>query len=219
MLTTKAGDPIVIDTAPEFRLQMLRHGVRRLENVLYTHCHADHVHGFDDLRAFYFGEGKPVTCHVPSEHVAEFRQKFSYVFEETGYIGTKPQVRMELVSDLSFRIAGVDVEPVRMAHGNVITTGYRFGSFAYITDFKWLSEQVIERWQGQIELMVASGIRRGGHPTHSCIDETLALFDRLKVKKGVITHLSHEVDYDEESSKLPPDAALAYDGMVLELGR
>jgi phosphoribosyl 1,2-cyclic phosphate phosphodiesterase len=218
MLTTSDNELIVIDTAPEFRLQMLRHRVRKLEHVLYTHCHADHVHGFDDLRAFYFGEARPVTCHVPSEHVAEFRQKFAYVFEETGYIGTKPQVDMVEVGTLPFLVAGVTVEPIRMSHGSVVTTGYRFGDFAYITDFKRLPEEVIERWQGQITVMVASGIRHGGHPTHSCIDETLALFDRLKVKKGVITHLSHEVDYDEESSRLPPDVVLAYDGLVLELG-
>lgn len=209
----RGGESLVIDTGPDFRQQMLRAGLRRLTHVLYTHTHADHCHGFDDLRAFYFQQGLPVTCHVAAMHAADFRARFAYAFESSGYSGTKPQVILETFEAAPFMVDKLEVEPVYLPHGHVQTAAFRFGRFAYATDFKMFPDEVVDRWRGRIDVMVASGLHFGSHPTHSTIPETLALFSRLGVKRGYITHMTHNVLYAQDCAKLPPQAMLAHDGL------
>jgi len=207
------GDHIVIDTTPEFRIQMLKAGVRRLGHVLYTHTHADHSHGFDDLRAFYFHSKKPVRCYMPAEYIPEFKDRFSYAFTDTGYMGTTPQVDLVPVPEKNFEVLGLDIEPVRLPHGSVQTTGFRIGSFAYCTDFKGFPEETLQKWRGKVHTMVASGVHFKNHPTHNNVQETVKLFEDLEVKRGFITHLAHQVCYERDSEKLPERASFAYDGL------
>lgn len=219
MLTiTDKQEHFVIDTTPDFRAQMLRERVMDLRYVFYTHVHADHCHGFDDLRAFYFKSKSPVQCMSTSQHLQELKQRFSYAFMNTGYIGTAPQVDLvPFDSSLSCHVGGLDVEAVELPHGNVTTLAYRFGSFAYATDFKYFPDAAIEKWKGKIHTMVASGLRFRDHPTHSTVDETLQLFKELGVKYGYITHLSHEVDAQTDAKKLPKNVSFAYDGLSFEV--
>jgi len=210
------GRNIVIDTTPDFRAQMLRENVSSIEAVLYTHTHADHCHGFDDLRAFYFFSGKPIPCYLSREHLFDLKSRFSYAFEETGYLGLPPQVTLlEMESKVDIW-SDMEIEVVRLEHGNVMSAAFRMGSFAYATDFKCFSESVLEMWSGKISLMVASGLRFSEHKTHSSIPETIQIFERLGVQRGIITHMAHEVEYEQHSQQLAPHIELAYDGMQIE---
>ena len=204
---------IVVDTTPDFRAQMLRENVKSLDAVLFSHTHADHCHGFDDLRAFYFHSNKPVPCYISKEHLPDLKSRFSYAFESTGYEGYPPQVELIEMQD-SFRLwDDLDIEVVHLEHGHILTSGFRFGNFAYITDFKVLPKAVIERWRGKIKIMVASGLRYKDHKTHSLIPETLDIFAKLQVEQGIITHMSHDVEYERDSLKMPSNVILAYDGL------
>jgi phosphoribosyl 1,2-cyclic phosphate phosphodiesterase len=206
-----------VDTGPDFRQQVLRAGIRDISCVLYTHIHADHCHGFDDLRAFAFKAPKQTPAYFLSEHIAEFKSRFAYAFQESGYGGAVPQIDAIPIPEGPFQFKGLDIDPIRLPHGHVTTCGFRFGHFAYITDFKSFPEENKAEWRKHVRTMVASGIHYGTHPSHSCIQETIELFRELEVERGIITHLSHRVDFDEVSATLPSNVELAYDGMVIDL--
>ena len=212
------GTHIAIDTSPEFRLQMLRAGVGHLDHVFYTHTHADHCHGFDDLRAFYFRRKKPVHIHLPEACVDEFKERFRYAFEAGGYHGLKPQIELHpFARDASFDVNGTTIETMMLPHGHVESCAYRIGTFAFATDFKCFLPEQVERWKGGLNTMVASGIRFREHATHSSIPETCQLFQDLGVSLGVISHLSHDVLHSRDESGLPTGVKLAFDGMVIDV--
>lgn len=208
---------LLIDTSPEMRLQVLRAGIETIDGLLYTHMHSDHTAGFDDLRAFFFKSRKSLDCYLLPEYFDELKARFRYAFEDTGYYGLTPQVTLHAIPDEPFEFAGFDIETVRLVHGNVSSCGFRFGRFAYVTDFKHFPQSKIREWRGKIDVMVASGIHFGTHSTHSVIPETLQLFDDLGVKRGIISHLAHDVDYVEHAALLPNFAEYAFDGMTIDL--
>ncbi|MBC7532751.1 MAG: MBL fold metallo-hydrolase [Oligoflexus sp.] len=214
---SEAGRTVMIDTSPEMRLQVIRAGIEDIDGLLYSHMHADHTAGFDDLRAFFFKTRRPLDCYLLPEYFEELKTRFRYAFVDLGYHGVTPQVNLHAIPDESFHFAGFDIEPVRLQHGNVPSCGFRFGRFAYVTDFKNFPLKKIEEWRGKIDVMVASGIHFGTHTTHSVIPETLQLFDDLAVKRGIISHLAHDVDYVEHAALLPNFAEYAFDGMTIDL--
>ena len=208
---------LVIDTTPDFRSQILKANVHRLENVLYTHTHADHCHGFDDLRAFYFIHKTHMNCYLKKRFHEEIRTRFSYAFQDTGYLGTAPKVLLHEVPESIFKVNDLEIEAIELPHGGILTTAYRIGSFAYATDFKIFSDEHIAKWKGKVKTMVASGLRFREHLTHSTIPETLALFEKLEIEKGYLTHLSHEVDYKRDQNHLPKNVQFAYDGLTFDI--
>lgn len=216
-IISDSGFTVVVDTAPEFRLQLLRENIQRLDAVLYTHMHADHTHGFDDLRAFYFHHKQPVKCYVAADVIPEFKSRFAYAFEDTGYLGAKPQVDLETTPEKPFMLGDLNIEPITLPHGHVSVVGFKIGRFAYVTDFKTFSPAQIAAWKGKIDVMIASGIHFGTHATHSTIPETLALFKQLGVRQGYLTHLAHDVEYYGDAARLPADVAFAYDGLSLTI--
>lgn len=209
--------PIVIDTGPEFRLQALRAGISSLQHVIYSHLHADHCHGFDDLRGLYFNSQKQIECWLHPDLIQELKLRFHYAFEDTGYLGGRPDLKLcPLPANQGVtQIAGLEVETFLAPHGNTFTNVFRFGRFAYATDFKTLGDNIIRAWRGKVHTMVASGLRWRDHKTHSTIGETIDLFRKLDVERGIITHMNHEIDYDVETAKLPAGVELAYDGMEI----
>lgn len=219
LVRTKEGTPIVIDTGPEFRLQALRAGLSSLQHVIYTHLHADHCHGFDDLRGLYFNSQRQIKCWLHPDLIPELKHRFHYAFEDTGYLGGRPDIQLAPLpaTSGSIEIAGAQVETFRAPHGNSMTNILRIGSFAYATDFKSFPEEALRAWRGKVHTLVASGLRWREHKTHSTIEETIEIFKKLDVKRGIITHMNHEIDYDDDSTKLPPGVELAYDGMELEV--
>ena len=210
---------MVIDTGPEFRLQALRAGISSLQHVIYTHLHADHSHGFDDLRGLYFNSQKKIQCWLHPDQMRELKLRFHYAFEDTGYLGGRPDIELIPLPSPSgfFNLAGMDVETFLVPHGNAQTNVFRFGNFAYATDFKTLSDEVIRAWRGKIHTMVASGLRWREHKTHSTIEETIEIFKTLDVERGIITHMNHEIDYDIDSLKLPSGVELAFDNLEITI--
>lgn len=218
VLLTANGKNIVIDTSPEFRLQMLQAQVKSIVCVLYTHIHADHCHGFDDLRMFAFHkQSSPIDCYMSADFMPEFKEKFRYAFTKTAYSGTVPQVTLHDIPEKPFQVAGLNIESLRLPHGNILTNAFRIGSFAYATDFKSFSPGMIARWQNKIDTMIISGVRFRPHKTHSSIPESIEVLKALGVRRGYLTHLSHEVDYHKHRSELPTGVEFAYDGLVIEL--
>ena len=215
LLLTYAGRNIVIDTSPEFRLQMLRAQAKTLAAVLYTHTHADHCHGFDDLRMFAFrDQSSSIPCFMHRDFIASFKQRFSYAFDaHTKYYGTLPQIDLQPLPDKLFTVAGLEVETVRLPHGAIMTNAFRIGKFAYATDFKSFTPELIADWQDKIDTMVISGVRFRPHKTHSSVQESVAILQALKVRRGFISHLSHEVDYHQHNRDLPTGINFAYDGL------
>ena len=212
-----SGHFFCIDTSPEFRLQMINAGISRIEAVLYTHMHADHTAGFDDLRAFYFHNPSPIKCYLLEEHRKEFLGRFSYAFENTGYLGAVPMLDLQPILESSFEVCGAEIEPIRLPHGHVTTCGFRIGKFIYATDFKKFTDEQIEMYRGKVDVMVASGIHFGTHKTHSVIDETIQLFQNLDVKHGYITHLAHDVDHSRDRKKLPENIQFCFDGLIIDV--
>ncbi|MCY4443560.1 MAG: MBL fold metallo-hydrolase [Proteobacteria bacterium] len=212
---------VIVDTSPDLRAQLLSQGWgsgETLKKVLYTHTHADHSHGFDDLRVFCFRDKKPIDVFLKQADKEDLMKRFSYAFEASLYSGVVPQIQFHHIQENAFALwPDVWVEPYFLPHGTVQSTAFRLGRFAYATDFQNFSEKQIRGWQGKIDTMIASGVHMRSHPTHSSIPETLALFDRLEVRRGILTHLSHEVDYVTISSQLPPGRELAFDGMCLSV--
>lgn len=217
MIQNQNHPPLVIDTGPDFRAQMLRHQVKAIGGVLYTHTHADHCHGFDDLRAFSFGHRQPLPCFALAEYVADLKNRFSYAFQDTGYEGARPMVDLKVMPEEAFSFAGLEIEPVVLPHGPFRSSGFRVGEFAYVTDFKGFPEEVLTRWRGKIKIMIASGIHFGEHKSHSVIPETVELMEQLEVEQGFLTHLSHRVSHTQDAHRLPSQVKFAFDGMVIDL--
>lgn len=209
------GGTIVVDTSPDFREQSLRFGIERVDAVLYTHPHADHVFGLDDLRVFNFRQRAAIHCYGSEPTIARLRQIFSYVFEEGQEGGGKPRLELCAVA-APFEILGERVVPVPVWHGTMPVHGYRLGRFALVTDVNRIPEESFELLDG-LDLLVLSALRYRPHPTHFSIDEAVEIAARIGAGRTVFTHIAHEVDHGALLRELPAGVELGYDGLVVEL--
>jgi len=209
------GAGLLIDTSTDLRLQALTCGIDRVDAVLYTHAHADHVHGIDELRSFNYLQQAPIPCYGNRATIEQLKARFGYVFSN----GTGPGYKPQLISHelgAAREIGGVLVEPIEVAHGEDRIYGYRIGSMAYITDCSAIPDASRRRLRG-LDLLIVSAIRYDAHPTHFTLAQALAAIDEAQPRRAVLTHLSHVFDYDTVNPQLPPGVELAYDGMVLSL--
>lgn len=206
---------ILIDTATEFRLQALRCGVKRIDAVLYTHCHADHVFGFDDLRIFSQRFGIEIPFYGNAATIEEMQQVFSYVFRKTQEGGGKPRVK-PIVVDGEFMINQVKIVPLPIYHGELPIYGYRIGDMAYITDCNLLPETTLALLRG-VKVLILGVIRYQPHPTHMHVDAALELVKQVKPDQTYFTHISHLLEHNAVNASLPSYVTLAYDGLVIEL--
>ena len=214
------GKVIIIDTGPEFRIQALRAGLSRVDGVLITHTHADHIAGFDDLRAFNFITGEPIRVLGSRQSCDIIRKNFSYIFGDAPQVGGGlPQIELNLAEE-TFTISGVKVEPIPVWHGKVPVTGYRIGNMAYVTDVSFIPEQSLAKLEG-LELLVLGALRHRRHSTHFNLDEALEIVRRLKPRKTYLTHISHDLEHERISARLCElrvediEVDLAYDGLKL----
>ena len=211
------GKNILVDTSVDLRQQALRQKIARIDGILFTHPHADHTHGIDEVRAFNFAQKSSIPALGNAWTCQELRHKFPYIFKpgpvEGGGI---PQIDLEQFDAQKARleIAGVPVVPISLHHGSKESVGYRIDSVAYITDCSYIDPQSLDRLVG-LSVLVLDCLRIQPHGTHFNLDQALETVARLKPKKTFLTHLSHDFDYLKWNTKLPKGVSLAYDGLIV----
>lgn len=210
---------LLIDTPPELRLQFVREGVGIAHAVAYTHEHADHLFGLDDLRIFahYLGHDLPIYCEESVER--RIRTAFSYAFDtaKQQYAGGTPKLVFSRVDDRPFRVLGETVIPIRLGHGRFGVLGYRIGRIAYCTDTNDIPPESMSRLEG-LDVLILDGLRHRPHPTHFTLEQAVEIAQRLKPKKTFFTHVCHELEHAATNASLPPGMELAYDGLAVDFG-
>lgn len=211
---------ILIDTPPELRLQLISAGFSRIDAVVYTHEHADHINGIDDLRVFSVRQHKPLPIYGPPETLERLRASFNYIFDDAvhPYEGTsKPRLTLHRTEpDQMLRIAGIEVLPLAFKHGHLRVYGYRFGKLAYITDIKEIPEGERRRLRG-LEVLVLNALWWRPHPTHLSISEAIETARDLGARRTYLTHLTHETGHADLEAQLPAGVYPAYDGLTVEV--
>jgi phosphoribosyl 1,2-cyclic phosphate phosphodiesterase len=202
---------VLVDTSTDLRQQVLRHGVMDLDAVLYTHAHADHIFGLDDLRMFNWRRGGAIPVYGSAVTLAAIRRTFWYVFEEVEAGGGKPSLALNEV-DAPFSLSGRTVIPVPLQHGRLPILGYRTGGFAYLTDVSAIPESSYALL-GNLEVLVLSALRHRPHPTHMNLERALAEAARIGAARTLFTHIAHEISHAAVAAGLPAGVELAYDGL------
>ncbi len=211
---------LLIDTSPELRTQLIREGIGVIHSVLYTHEHADHLFGLDDLRVFphYLGGNLPIWCSDRVE--ARIRHSYDYAFDpavQNYPAGGVPKLTFRRVDGEPFQVLGCRIVPIPLNHGRFPCHGYRFGNIAYCTDVKEIPPASMRLLEG-LDLLVLGCLRRRPHFTHMGLDEALEVVGRLSPRRTLFTHISHELEHGAISAELPPGVELAYDGLRIPLG-
>ncbi|MCC7107196.1 MAG: MBL fold metallo-hydrolase [Chloroflexi bacterium] len=209
------GATILLDTATELRLQALASGIHRVDTILYTHFHADHVSGIDDVKAFNTVLRGPVPCYGNASTYESLQQRYDFALAGTPWIGASPHLAYT-VMDEPFELFGAPVTPVVLQHGRIESHGWRIGDMAYLTDTNGIPPASMELLRG-LDLMIVDGLRFKPHPTHFTISQAIAVIQELKPRKALLTHLTHDVEFSSTTASLPPDIGLAYDGLVIDL--
>jgi phosphoribosyl 1,2-cyclic phosphate phosphodiesterase len=204
----------VIDCGPDFRQQMLREKVQLIHGVLFTHEHADHTAGIDDLRPFCYKLGE-MPIYLNRITLTSLEKRFEYIFSEEIMYPGAPTVRSTVIDKEPFSLDAIEVMPIEVMHGKLPITGYRIQNFAYLTDVKSISNAEMQKLYG-LDVLVVNALRIDPHPTHFNLEEALAFVAELKPKKAYFTHISHKLGFHKEvSEQLPENVFLAYDGLKI----
>ena len=205
---------ILFDAGPDFRQQMLREHVTRLDAILLTHEHKDHIAGLDDVRAFNYKSQDAIDIYSEERVLKALKKEYSYVFSEFQYPGI-PRMRLNAIDDLAFSVKGIQITPVRVFHYRLPVYGFRIGNFAYITDANYIPEESKEKLYG-VKYLVINALRKEKHISHFSLREALDFIREISPKKAFITHISHQMGlHAEVSEQLPPEIMLAYDGLTV----
>jgi phosphoribosyl 1,2-cyclic phosphate phosphodiesterase len=213
------GGNVLVDTTPEMRMQLLREGIGRVDAVLLTHYHADHIFGLDDVRVFpkQLGHAVPVWCERPVQAV--LRRAFAYAFDERlEHIpaGGIPKLELRTIDARSpFEVLGTACTPIRLLHGPFRVLGFRFGRTAYCTDVSRIPARSMEQMK-DLDVLVLDALRDRPHPTHFSLDESLEVVRALRPRRCFFTHIAHDLDHRATSGRLPAGVALAYDGLRVD---
>ncbi len=218
-VVVQAGDfSLLVDTGPDLRAQALREGLVKVDAVLYTHAHMDHVVGFDDLRAFCWSRSQPLPLHATEETMGDLKRMFGWAFSTAnqypGYVKPAP-----VIIDGPFHYGDLRITPLPVVHASVETIGYLFEypkakSIAYIPDVKHIPETTLERIKG-VDVLIVDALRPGTHPTHFSLGEALHVAGETGAGETWLTHLGHENEHEDLSSKVPPHVKVSWDGLVL----
>ncbi len=207
---------VLVDTSPDLRQQALTHGIKRVDAILFTHAHADHVLGLDELRRFNAMQGASIPCYANATAWETIRQTFSYVFDgKTRLGGGIPQLDAHEVSG-PLTLGGVRVVPIPLWHGVMPILGFRFGSFAYLTDCNRIPDESWPLLAG-VETLVIDALRDKPHVTHFTVAEALDAIARIGPRRSYFTHMTHDLGYSATNARLPAGVELAYDGLMLDV--
>ncbi|MFP4090201.1 MAG: MBL fold metallo-hydrolase [Cyclobacteriaceae bacterium] len=210
------GKSFVIDSGPDFRQQVLSNNIRRLDALIFTHQHKDHIAGMDDVRGFNFSQNKSMPLYATAPVLEQLRQEFSYVFSANRYPGV-PRVETYEIENEPFEAEGVVFTPVEVLHHKLPVFGYRVGDFTYITDAKYIAEEEKDKIRGT-KVLVINALQKREHLSHFTLQEALAMVEELQPEQAYFTHISHHLGLHREVIReLPENVALAYDGLSLEL--
>lgn len=206
---------LVVDTGPDFRYQMLRQQVKKLDAVVFTHPHKDHVAGLDDIKAFNFLLKKPIDIYADSLTEEALRREFYYAFSDTRYPGI-PELNLNTITPEPFMVGDIPILPIQVWHLKMPVLGFRFGKFTYITDANRIEESEKDKIRGS-EVLVLNALRKQKHISHFTLEEAISLTAELSIPTAYFTHISHQLGLHAEiEAELPDGIHLAYDGLVLD---
>jgi phosphoribosyl 1,2-cyclic phosphate phosphodiesterase len=209
---------VLIDSAPDFRYQALRYNIDRLDAILYTHSHADHILGLDDVRPFNFMQKNDIPIYASADALHTIRRTFQYVFDDGPSESSRPRLTANVFDSAPLQVAGVEIQPVKVNHGKGVAHGFRFGDCAYLTDHSGIPPASMEMLQG-LDVLFLDALRHNPHPTHSTVEESLCTVEKLKPKRAFFTHISHDLMHATLAERLPANVQIAYDGLEIAIGR
>jgi phosphoribosyl 1,2-cyclic phosphate phosphodiesterase len=214
LLLRYGGKNVVVDTTPDFRQQALREKINRLDAVLFTHAHADHIMGLDDIRPYNLKQRTSVPLYATDETEMVLRKTFSYIFDGEHTESTIPSVEMRPIRG-GFDLFGRHVQALELRHGRMAVLGFRFGSAAYLTDFSTVPPASKKLLKG-LDHLILDALRYTTHPMHSNVEQSLALVEELQPASAWFTHICHDLGHEATNTRLPENVRLAYDGLTLE---
>jgi len=206
----------VIDTGPDFRQQARAAGIEKLDGILYTHAHADHILGIDDLRPFNFHQRGPLPIHCTVATLEVIQRVFAYIFHEAPSENSRPRLAPVLFGGDAFDIAGLEFLPIPLKHGTGPCHGFRFANVGYLTDHSEIPEESLPLLEN-LDVLFLDALRYKPHPTHSTVDESLKTVELLKPRRAYFTHISHDLDHERAERLLPAHVRLAYDGLEITI--
>jgi phosphoribosyl 1,2-cyclic phosphate phosphodiesterase len=209
------GHNVLIDTTPDFRQQILRTGIDRLDAILYTHSHADHILGLDDVRPFNYRQREPIPLYATADTLAVIQRVFCYAFEEKPQ-SSVPRLDLRTMTGEPFELFGLEFTPVRIEHGKGTVYGFRFGAAAYLTDHSGIPEESKTHLRG-LDVLFLDALRHKPHPTHTTLARAVELVEELEPKRAFFTHMCHDLHHQQTEATLPPHVRLAYDGLEIDV--
>ncbi len=208
---------ILVDTPPEFRLRAIEYKIKKIDAILFTHAHMDHIAGFDDIRRFNEIQGKVINAYADKKNLKEIKKRFSYIWEKTQLGGGKPKVNLkEIKPFVEFKINNIKILPFPVLHGEIIVMGFRIKNFAYITDVSKIPDKVY-KYLNDLEVLVLDALRIEEHPTHFNLSKAIEEAKKINARKTFFTHIAHSLEHNETEKILPENIKLAYDGLEIKL--
>ena len=208
------GHGVLIDTTPDLRQQALRARIDRVDAILFTHSHADHIMGLDDVRPFNFRQGGEIPIYGSPETIANIRHCFRYIFDSRYAESAVPRLIPNSFDGDPINLFGVDFRPIRLCHGKGTVHGFRFGSAAYLTDHSDIPQESMEQLGG-LDVLFLDALRHRPHPTHSTVEHSLKSVEKLAPRRAFFTHICHDLPHARTEESLPPNVRLAYDGLEI----
>src|SRR6185437_5829955 len=205
---------ILVDTTPDFRAQALRSKIEHVDAVIYTHAHADHILGLDDLRPYNFRRKERIPIYAAPETMEVIHRVFMYIFDGVKRESNVPQLESRLIDGSAIDLYGLEFRPIPVLHGSATIYGFRFGAAAYLTDHSDIPETSMELLCG-LDVLFLDALRHKPHPTHSTVERSLQTVEKLKPRRAFFTHISHDLSHERTETRLPPNVKLAYDGLEI----
>jgi phosphoribosyl 1,2-cyclic phosphate phosphodiesterase len=216
LLVEREGRAVLVDTSADLRGQCLREEVQRIDAVVYTHAHADHIYGLDDVRPYNFKQQASIPCYGSAHTLEGVRSAFAYIFDQKpAEGGGKPLLTLHAIAPGPFEVAGMRWTAIPVRHGSLEVLAFRIGDFAYVTDCHLIPPASLEQLRG-LEVLILGALRHRPHPTHFSLAQAIAVARELAPGRTYFTHTNHELDYDAVAAELPPGMELAYDGLRCE---